>query len=60
MTPEVRNLSPGIDKFLFEHWFTVNGIEKTKMKKQAGKLFILLKHLRQQENCFFVPHRIGA
>ena len=37
-TPEVRGLNLVIGKFSIQHYFTVNRLEKTKMKKkEAGK-----------------------
>ena len=34
--PEVRSSNPVIGKIYIEHWFTVNCIEKTKMKKKEA------------------------
>ena len=39
LTPEVRSSNPATGKFLTEHLFTANGLEKTKIKKKRpGKL----------------------
>ena len=38
-TPEVRGLNPVIGKIYIENLFTVDSIEKTKIKKKRGRHF---------------------
>ena len=43
--PEVRALNPVIGKFYIEHLFTVNCIEKTKIKKKVARNGLFKKNI---------------
>ena len=43
--PEVHALNPVIGKFYIEHLFTVNCIEKTKIKKKVARNGLFKKNI---------------
>ena len=45
--PEVRSLNPVIGKIYIEHLFTVNYIEKTKIKKKRPGMAVVLAQLEE-------------